>query len=346
MNEHNARWGRHWNSGSVEALRNYARGRQSSFTNETNALNRNHTVTFNLDGGNRTGGGALVQTVPHWNAATVPAITRAGHTFDGWSRTFGRVTGNITVNAQWTINNYTVTLNPNNGTLAAAQRTRTVTHGAQVGTLPTPTRAGHRFDGWFTTQTGGTRVTNTTQITSTRTIFARWVRVHTVTFDVNGGASLTVANRTRTRDHNTTIGALPAPTRSGHTFAGWFTARTGGTRITATTRITANTTYFARWVQNPARPANPRATADSRTQITVSWNRVTGATGYEVWRSTSANGTFTRVRDVTSGATLSWRHTGLTADRQYFYRVRAYRTVNGVKAFSPYTATFSARTRR
>jgi uncharacterized repeat protein (TIGR02543 family) len=347
MNEHNARWGRNWRASSVEALRNYARGRQSSFTNEINALNRTHTVTFNLGGGNRTGGGALIQSnVPHWSAATAPTATRAGHTFSGWSRTFGRVTGNITVNAQWTVNNYTVTLNPNSGALATAQRTRTVAHGAQIGTLPTPTRAGHRFDGWFTAQTGGTRVTNTTQITSARTIFARWVRVHTVTFDVNGGASLTATNRTRTRDNNTTIGALPTPTRSGHTFAGWFTTRTGGTRITATTRITADTTYFARWVQNPARPANPRAAANSRTEITVSWNRVTGATGYEVWRSTSANGTFTRVRDVTSGATLSWRHTGLTADRQYFYRVRAYRTVNGVKAFSPYTATFSARTRR
>jgi len=73
---------------------------------------------------------------------------------------------------------------------------------------------------------------------------------------------------------------------------------------------------------------------------------VANATGYEVWRSTSLNGTYTLVRNVTSGATLSWRNTGLAADRQYFYRVRAYTTVNGVKAFSPYTATINARTRR
>jgi uncharacterized repeat protein (TIGR02543 family) len=382
----------------------------------------NHTVTFNLGGGTRTGGGELTQTIAQGGSATAPTATRTGFTFNGWDRAFDNITGNITVNALWTavIVNHTVTFNPNNGTLAAAQRTRTVNQGSAVGSLPTPTRTGHTFAGWFTAATGGTQITAATIINANTTYFARWtaqtftitynrnggtnpanaparytfgtsttlptptraghtfagwfnnanftgsritstgtartgnltlfarwnINRYTVTFDVNGGSALSAANRTRTRDHNATVGSLPTPTRANHTFAGWFTTRTGGTRITTTQRITANTTYFARWIANPARPANPRATANSRTEITVSWNRVTGATGYEVWRSTSANGTFTRVRDVQSGSTLSWRNTGLVADRQYFYRVRAYTTVNGVKAFSPYTATFNARTRR
>jgi uncharacterized repeat protein (TIGR02543 family) len=380
------------------------------------------SVTFDLGGGTRTGGGELTQTVAQGGTATAPTATRTGFTFTGWDRAFNNITGNITITALWTAIpvNHTVTFNPNNGTLATAQRTRTVNQGSAVGSLPTPTRTGHTFAGWFTAATGGTQVTAATIINGNATYFARWtaqtftitynrnggtnpanaparytfgtsttlptptraghtfagwfnnasftgsritstgtartgnltlfarwtVNRYTVTFDVNGGSALSAANRTRTRDHNATVGTLPTPTRANHTFAGWFTTRTGGTRITTTQRITTNTTYFARWIANPARPANPRATANSRTEITVSWNRVTGATGYEVWRSTSANGTFTRVRDVTSGSTLSWRNTGLVADRQYFYRVRAYTTVNGVKAFGPYTATFNARTRR
>jgi uncharacterized repeat protein (TIGR02543 family) len=308
----------------------------------------NYTVTFDYAGGMNRAGGGRIQSVRHGGAAVEPVLTRIGYTFDGWDRAFNNVTQDITVTARWTLNRYTVTFDVNGGSaLSAANRTRTRDHNATVGTLPTPTRTGHTFAGWFTARTGGTRITSTTQITANTTFFARWtLNRYTVTFDVNGGSALSAANRTRTRDHNATVGSLPTPTRANHTLVGWFTTRTGGTRITTTQRITANTTYFARWAANPARPANPRATANSRTEITVSWNRVTGATGYEVWRSTTANGTFTRVRDVTSGSTLSWRNTGLVADRQYFYRVRAYTTVNGVKAFSPYTATFNARTRR
>jgi uncharacterized repeat protein (TIGR02543 family) len=306
-----------------------------------------HTVTFNLNGGTRTGGGATSQNIAHGGTATAPTVTRTGHTFAGWDRALMNITGNVTVNALWTAQTFTITYNRNGGTNPANAPTR-YTFGTST-TLPTPTRAGHTFAGWFNNASfTGSRITSTgTARAGNLTLFARWtINRYTVIFDVNGGSALSAANRTRTRDHNATVGTLPTPTRANHTFAGWFTTRTGGTRITTTQRITANTTYFARWIANPARPANPRATANSRTEITISWNRVTGATGYEVWRSTSANGTFTRVRDVQSGLTLSWRNTGLVADRQYFYRVRAYTTVNGVKAFSPYTATFNAKTRR
>jgi hypothetical protein len=60
-----------------------------------------YTVTFNLDGGTRTSGGALTQTVSPGGAATAPVATKSNYTFTGWDKTFDNVTADITVTAQW-----------------------------------------------------------------------------------------------------------------------------------------------------------------------------------------------------------------------------------------------------
>ena len=68
---------------------------------------QNHTVTFNLNGGIRTGGGDLVQTVPNGSSATAPTVTRSGYTFIGWDKSFANVTQSVTINALWTSNRST-----------------------------------------------------------------------------------------------------------------------------------------------------------------------------------------------------------------------------------------------
>ena len=71
-----------------------------------------------------------------------------------------------------------------------------------------------------------------------------------VTFDANGG---TVSPTTKAYDIGSSYAWLPTPTRSGYTFAGWYTtALTGGTRIYTTTTVGASTTVlYARWTQTP-----------------------------------------------------------------------------------------------
>jgi len=64
-----------------------------------------YTVTFNPNGGTRTGGGDLVQTITSGGNATAPTITRSGYTFSGWSGTYTNVTSDCTITAQWTANN-------------------------------------------------------------------------------------------------------------------------------------------------------------------------------------------------------------------------------------------------
>ena len=68
-----------------------------------------------------------------------------------------------------------------------------------------------------------------------------------VAFDANGG---TVSAEPRYLIDGSAIGTLPTPARTGHTFAGWFTATSGESQVNATTTVSANVTYYAHWTVN------------------------------------------------------------------------------------------------
>lgn len=79
------------------------------------------------------------------------------------------------------------------------------------------------------------------------------------------------------------------------------------------------------------------ALAAAKGKITASWNKVAGATGYRVFRATSKTGTYTRIKSITNGNTLSYADTSVTAGKTYYYKVRAYRTVNGKDILSDFS---------
>lgn len=83
----------------------------------------NYTVTFNLAGGTRTGGGALVQSVAPGGNAIPPTCSRTGYTFDRWDGSYTNVTSDRTITAVWTVLTYTVTysINGGSGTISSAQ---------------------------------------------------------------------------------------------------------------------------------------------------------------------------------------------------------------------------------
>ena len=74
----------------------------------------------------------------------------------------------------------------------------------------------------------------------------------------------------------------------------------------------------------PGTPTGVSASAQSSSSIKVSWNSVSGANGYIVYRSSSASGTFTNIGTTT---TASYTNTGLTTGTTYYYRVSAYNSV-------------------
>ena len=65
--------------------------------------------------------------------------------------------------------------------------------------------------------------------------------------------------------------------------------------------------------------------------VTVSWNKVSGANGYKVYRAASATGKYSLIKTVNSTSTLSYTDADLTLGKTYYYKVCAYRNVNGSK---------------
>lgn len=86
-------------------------------------------------------------------------------------------------------------------------------------------------------------------------------------------------------------------------------------------------------------PSGVKATVSSATSVTVSWNKVTGATGYEVWRSEKKDSGFSKTGSVTE---TSRKCPGLTSGKTYYFKVRAYKEVNGTKVYSAYSTVVSA----
>ena len=111
----------------------------------------------------------------------LPVPTRTGYTFAGWYDAQGTKVGatsvylvqsNITLTAKWTANQYTVTVNPGNGEKPSDI---TVTFDSPIGKLPTPTRDGYKFGGWY--DQNGNQITADTIYTmdGNLTLTAKWI---------------------------------------------------------------------------------------------------------------------------------------------------------------------------
>ena len=147
---------------------------------------------------------------------------------------------------------WTVTFDALGGSCDEA--TRSVKNGAMVGTLPWVTRTGYDFNGWGTDPDGGVNVDATTRITGDVTLFAICdPKQISVLLDANGGKFEGGAtSRMFSVPYEQTYGStgnLLTPTLEGLVFVGWYTATTGGEKVTGDTvmKQTSAHTLYARW---------------------------------------------------------------------------------------------------
>ena len=224
-----------------------------------------YTVTLNVNSGILPAGASRTKTVTNGSTyGSLPTPTRTGYTFLGWytgvssgtrvlPTTKVNLTANQTLYARWsknsTVKTYTIKLDANSGKVSPSS-IKVESGQTYLDKLPTPTREGYRFDGWYTTRTGTTKITASTKATASRTVYAHWSRGRSylmVTFDPNGG---TVYQDMKMVIAGNSYRELPTPTRPNYIFKGWYTARSGGKKVTATTRSSASAsaqTLYAQW---------------------------------------------------------------------------------------------------
>lgn len=84
---------------------------------------------------------------------------------------------------------------------------------------------------------------------------------------------------------------------------------------------------------------NPQATAAGTTSVTVSWDGVSGASGYEIWRAIADTGVFKLLKGT---ALISYTNTALVTGQPYYYKVRAYRLIGKTKVYGNFTRVMVA----
>ena len=166
-----------------------------------------YTITFDTNGGSEI----APITQDYGTEITAPDNpTRKGYTFKGWDKEIPKTmpAENMTVKAQWEINQYTITFDTNGGSEIAPI---TQDYGTEITAPDNPTRKGYTFKGWD-------KEIPETMPAENITVKAQWeINQYTIAFDTNGGSEIAPI----TQDYGTEITAPDNPTRKGYTFKGW-----------------------------------------------------------------------------------------------------------------------------
>ena len=225
------------------------------------------TVTFDANGGKLTGN-STVSVEDGAKITSAPTASKEGFTFSGWftAKEGGtkvdlstyEVTSAVTLYAQYTeneqkpepVSGVKVTFDANGGKLTG-EATVNIDKDSFVATdkIPVASYEGYIFKGWFSAKEGGNEVIpDFDSFSADTTLYARWAKAYTVTFDagegqLTGEASVVV-------EENGTVSKVPTATLSGLEFHGWYTAEEGGELVDLDNfKVTKDVTLYARFGQ-------------------------------------------------------------------------------------------------
>ena len=282
-----------------------------------------YTVTLNENGG--TVSPSLVTVSYDSSYSDLPTPSRTGYTFEGWyngttkitSSTKVTMTSDHTLEANWSADSYNVSFNANGGTVSSSSKS--ITFDSTYGSLPSPSFEGYIFTGWYTKLDGGSLIESSTTVSSTsdHTLYAHWSAGNCkVTLNPNGG---TIESGIVGVTYKETYGEIPAASRTGYSFAGWFTDASGGTQVSASTQVTKTTdhTLYAHWtpvLYTLTFDGNGGAGDQSSKQVAfdATFGELPSATrdyyDFDGWYTSASGGTKVTSTNVMSGDVTVYAH--------------------------------------
>ncbi|GEM_PF-4131934 len=219
-----------------------------------------YEITFNAgDHGTIGGEKTVVNSVKPGNAITAPEATGdAGWYFAGWKNEAGVTVlfpfaayRNATYTAQWAKTIVTVNFDANfEG--ASVVSPKHLRYGDEIGEMPTVSRPGYVFDGWFTDAEEGEKVDTTYVVNADQTLYAHWsvaptpITYYTLSYESNGGTVYSAENYAS----GTNVALNKIPNRAGYTFTGWYSDKELSNKITSIV-MSKHTTVYAGWEKTP-----------------------------------------------------------------------------------------------
>lgn len=211
-----------------------------------------YNLTWNLSGGSAEG---YTQGSVYYGAPiTVPVPVKTGYSYS-WDKTpvTEMPARNLAYTARWTANSYSVMFSLNGGVVTdGTVETKTVTFGDAYGKLATLAKTGYTFDGWYTAEEGGSRITaeSTVKTAGNHILYAHFTPI-TYTITYNGADGTYNTNPTSYSAESGEIVLVPA-VKEGYTFRGWYaSASLSGDAVTVIPANSAgNKNLYAKWSEN------------------------------------------------------------------------------------------------
>ena len=237
---------------------------------ENNLICAKLEATFDPDNGESI----FKQSIDRGGKFTRPAApSKENHTFAGWYNgnekfDFTTVpTGDVTLTAKWTANDYYVSFFTEHGDPPTSQNVKYNETATDPGKL---SEDGYTFDGWYTDDTYSTEFDFTQPIKRNTTVYAKWTandyEVRFITEHGDAPASQNVK-------YNGTAGNPGKLSAEGYTFIGWYADENRTIEFDFTKPITSNTTVYAKWTANDYKVSFITEHGNAPTSQNVKYNK-------------------------------------------------------------------------
>lgn len=135
---------------------------------------------------------------------------------------------------------------------------------------------------------------------------------------------------------------MPEPHKTGYTFTGWYADSSFKKKFDFDTMLKEETTVYARFTKNPSSVKKLKASSLAYNSIKLTWQQISNANGYILYRSDSKDGKYTKIATIQK-KNVKFIDSDLITGKQYFYKIKTYQQKDGQTIYSELSSVTSAK---